>query len=218
MKCFWSPLTNSLTKKQYCQFFCYELVQELVSQYGEAVQRCWGLSAHWIGLCTGQKYECRASMVTIHCKDASKAVTRDFNCLVYQTVALPDAQIKNLFGQVELVIPINTLSKYVIYLKHEHYMQISDEQHYISGDQEYVISPWLHTENSDLCTSTEKASYNKHMKIVRTSVEWIYGELKQHFTSPDLHVRFSLTNLQFLFSTFVVRSYESLNFFRLAFL
>eukprot|EP00171_Calliarthron_tuberculosum_P003365 IDg3365t1 len=64
-------------------------------------------------------------------------------------------------------------------------------QYYLYADKAYVIRPWMQTAYPNPVTAAQK-ELNKSMNAVRTSVEWSYGEVKQHFSSQDfghkLHV------------------------------
>lgn len=60
-----------------------------------------------------------------------------------------------------------------------HHTVIDGNQYYLYGDRAYPMRPWLITSVRGPYLDKHEQHFNRSMNIVRTSVEWSFGEVKQ---------------------------------------
>ena len=75
------------------------------------------------------------------------------------------------------------------------YMNINGDQYYIYGDAAYAMRPWLQIAYARRTATDEQRVFNTSMNKPRTAVEWSYGELKNTFTSQDIHRKLQVKKL-----------------------
>lgn len=100
-------------------------------------------------------------------------------------------------------------------------------RHYVYADKSYPLRPWSTTAHRGPSLSEEEEKFNKSMNMLRVSVEWSYGEVKQYFTKQDFSRKLKLretpiailyTNavLLFNFKTCLGHGCQNPNFYRCA--
>jgi nuclease HARBI1 len=116
------------------------------------------------------------------------ADTNGKNCLNFQAIVAPDGLLLNLFGPMEGRRHDMTLYR-ASEIDHlfSTSLFIQGQQYYVYGDSAYTLRPYLQVAFRGTELSLNQAQFNVSMNTVRTSVEWVFKDIKQYFN----HVAFS---------------------------
>lgn len=101
-------------------------------------------------------------------------------------MALPNGIVGNLFGPVEgRRHDSSILYASGLLAELERVAWVDQEPLCIYGDPAYPLSVYLQAPYRDVQLTDEMQMYNQSMSAVRTSVEWLFGLIKNYFKFVD---------------------------------
>lgn len=166
--------------------FQKDLMHERAHLYAQCIVTSGGLLDKCVGFIDGTNIKMARLGGSRTLQRATYSGHKRIHCLSYQTVTTPDGLIFHLYGPVEGRQPDRFLyRKSNLDAVLQESLSIEGEQHYIYGDQAYILRPWMQTAFPRSSCSQIQTTYNTSMNAARIAVEWGYKDVKQMWTSQD---------------------------------
>ena len=154
-----------------------EIYSEKVHNKGAALDNCWGFVDGTV------RPVCRPSNDQRILFNGHKRI----HSIKFQSVVAPNGLIANLYGPVEgrrhdsaMLTMSNLYNQLVQYSR-----KVNGETLCIYGDPAYPLRPQLQAPFKNQNLTPQQDDFNKSMSAVRTSVEWVFGEIINYFSFLD---------------------------------
>ena len=156
---------------------CLETFCDAIHGKGSALDNCWGFVDGTV------RPICRPGQMQRILYNGHKKV----HSIKFQSVAAPNGLIANLYGPVEGVRHDSAmLAQSGFYAQLQQYSYDTNGRPLcIYGDTAYPLRPQLQAPFQNANLTPQQEAFNTSMSKVRTSVEWLFGDITNWFSFMD---------------------------------